>query len=116
MPKRDLEKLLGGYAAGKLTEEERRTLFEAALHDPKLFAALAREQALKASHKQTGADEQHHGERDFGDDERASRAEVRTGAAPRRLLKVVMRIVLCGVPRGNGTDDQLQLPGRHPGP
>ena len=48
MPKRDLEKLLGGYAAGKLTEEERRTLFEAALHDPKLFAALAREQALKA--------------------------------------------------------------------
>jgi hypothetical protein len=47
MPERDLEKLLRGYTAGKLTEEERRALFEAALHDPRLFAALAREQAMK---------------------------------------------------------------------
>lgn len=47
MPERDLEKLLAGYATGKLTEDERRALFEAALHDPRLFAALAREQALK---------------------------------------------------------------------
>lgn len=47
MPERDLERLLSAYTTGKLTEEERRTLFEAALHDPKLFAALAREQARK---------------------------------------------------------------------
>ena len=47
MPERDLEKLLRSYTAGKLPEEERRALFEAALHDPRLFAALAREQALK---------------------------------------------------------------------
>jgi len=32
---------------GKLSDEERRALFEAALHDQRLFAALAREQALK---------------------------------------------------------------------
>jgi len=49
MPDRDLEKLLGGYATGTLTDEERRALFEAALHDQRLFEALAREQALKES-------------------------------------------------------------------
>src|SRR5213594_1884955 len=47
MPQRNLEKLLSAYTTGKLTDEERRALFEAALHDPRLFAALAREQALK---------------------------------------------------------------------
>ena len=47
MPERDLEKLLGGYATGTLTEEERKALFEAALHDQSLFNALADEQALK---------------------------------------------------------------------
>jgi len=43
----DIRKLLGGYAAGTLTEEERRVLFEAALTDQNLFNELAREQALK---------------------------------------------------------------------
>jgi hypothetical protein len=43
----DIRKLLGGYAAGILTEEERRALFEAALTDQDLFNELAREQALK---------------------------------------------------------------------
>jgi hypothetical protein len=43
----DLHKLLGGYAAGTLTEEERRALFEAALTDQPLFDALADEEALR---------------------------------------------------------------------
>ncbi len=43
----ELEKLLGGYASDTLTEEERKALFEAALHDQDLFNALADEQALK---------------------------------------------------------------------
>ncbi len=47
MAQGDLEKLLGGYATGTLTEEERNALFEAALHDQDLFNALADEQALK---------------------------------------------------------------------
>jgi len=47
MPESDLERLLGGYATGTLTEEERRALFEAALYDQRLFEALAREQVLK---------------------------------------------------------------------
>lgn len=47
MPDRDLEKLLGGYATGTLTEEERKALFEAALRDQALFNALENEHALK---------------------------------------------------------------------
>src|SRR5256885_1782068 len=43
----DARKLLGGYATGTLTEQERAELFEAALHDQQLFEALADEQALK---------------------------------------------------------------------
>ncbi len=43
----DLEKLLGGWAAGTLTEAERRALMEAALEDQSLFNLLADEQALK---------------------------------------------------------------------
>jgi hypothetical protein len=43
----DLEKLLGGYAAGTLTPEERRALFEAALTDQALFDALADEEVLR---------------------------------------------------------------------
>ena len=41
----DLHKLLGGYAAGTLTPEERRALFDAALADQALFDALADEEA-----------------------------------------------------------------------
>jgi len=47
MVKNDLDKLLGGYATGTLTEEERTTLFEAALDDQQLFNTLADEEALK---------------------------------------------------------------------
>jgi len=43
----DVEKLLGGYATGTLTAQERKLLFEAALADQTLFNALADEQALK---------------------------------------------------------------------
>jgi|GEM_PF-881919 len=42
------EQILGGYATDTLTEEEKRQLFEAALHDQTLFNALADEEALKA--------------------------------------------------------------------
>lgn len=43
----DIRKLLGGYATGTLTDEERRALFQAALSDQELFNALADEQALR---------------------------------------------------------------------
>ncbi len=42
------EHLLGGYATNTLTDEEKRQLFEAALHDQSLFDVLADEEALKA--------------------------------------------------------------------
>jgi hypothetical protein len=42
-----LERLLSGYAAGTLSDEERRALFAAALEDQAVFDALAREQSLK---------------------------------------------------------------------
>ncbi|MBZ5725204.1 MAG: hypothetical protein LAP87_09430 [Acidobacteriia bacterium] len=41
-----IQKLLGGYATGTLTAEEREALFAAALEDQQLFDALAREQSL----------------------------------------------------------------------
>lgn len=44
----DLEKLLGGYATGTLTAEERQALYEAALEDQRLFDALSREEALRS--------------------------------------------------------------------
>jgi hypothetical protein len=47
MKPEDIRKLLGGYAPGTLTEEERKALFEAALSDQGLFDELAGEQALK---------------------------------------------------------------------
>ncbi len=47
MKREDLHKLLGGYAAGTLTEEERRALLEAALADQELFDALMREEPLR---------------------------------------------------------------------
>lgn len=45
--RREIEKLLGGWAAGTLTDEERRALMEAALEDQALFDQLAAEQPLK---------------------------------------------------------------------
>lgn len=43
----DAEKLLGGYATGSLTEDERRDLFAAALEHQALFDAMADEEALR---------------------------------------------------------------------
>ncbi len=47
MNRGEIEKLLGGYAAGTLTVEERRALLEAALEDQELFNALGDEEALR---------------------------------------------------------------------
>jgi hypothetical protein len=43
----EVRKLLGGYATGTLTDEERNLLFSAALQDQELFDALADEEALR---------------------------------------------------------------------
>ena len=42
----EIHKLLGGYATGTLTAEERQALFAAALDDQELFDTLAKEQPL----------------------------------------------------------------------
>jgi hypothetical protein len=47
MKPRDLKQLLGGFAAGTLTSEEREALFQAALEDQALFDALAEEEGLR---------------------------------------------------------------------
>lgn len=47
MNRDDIQKLLGGYATGTLTEAERKALFDAALQDQKLFDALADEEAFR---------------------------------------------------------------------
>ena len=47
MNRDDIQKLLGGYATGTLTEAEQKTLFEAAMYDQKLFDALAGEEGLR---------------------------------------------------------------------
>jgi len=47
MTQDEIRKLLGGYAANTLTEDERRVLFEAALDDQDLFNALQTEDALR---------------------------------------------------------------------
>jgi hypothetical protein len=45
--KKDIKKLLGGYASGTLTDTEQQALFAAALEDQELFDALAGEQPLR---------------------------------------------------------------------
>src|SRR5262249_33664170 len=47
MKDEDIQNLLGGFAAGILTEQEREALYTAALKDQRLFDALADEQALR---------------------------------------------------------------------
>lgn len=47
MTARDLEKLLGGYMTGTLTEAENSALMRAALDDQQLFNALADEEAMR---------------------------------------------------------------------
>jgi hypothetical protein len=43
----DIQKLLGGYATGTLTDAEQQALFAAALEDQGLFDTLAREESLR---------------------------------------------------------------------
>jgi hypothetical protein len=43
----DIRRLVGGYATGTLTDEERHALLEAALRDQDLFNELARDQPLR---------------------------------------------------------------------
>lgn len=43
----DVRKLLGGYATGTLSEDEKKALYSAALEDDELFAALSDEEALR---------------------------------------------------------------------
>jgi len=47
MNRGEIEKLLGGYATGTLSDRERRALLEAALEDQELFNALGDEEALR---------------------------------------------------------------------
>ncbi|HEY1240573.1 MAG TPA: hypothetical protein VGF16_08445 [Bryobacteraceae bacterium] len=47
MKREEIDKLLGGYATGTLTPEEREALFAAALDDQHLFDALCREEPLR---------------------------------------------------------------------
>lgn len=47
MKREEIRKLVGGYAAGILTEEERRELFAAALEHQDLFDELMREEPLR---------------------------------------------------------------------
>jgi hypothetical protein len=47
MTPEDIRKLLGGYATDTLSEEEKKALYEAALHDDELFKAMADEHALR---------------------------------------------------------------------
>ncbi len=47
MKQREAERLLGGHATGTLTDEERRSLFAAALDHQELFDALMDEEALR---------------------------------------------------------------------
>jgi len=47
MTQEEIRKLLGGYATDRLTADERRILFEAALDDQELFNALQNEDALR---------------------------------------------------------------------
>ena len=47
MSKEEIRKLIGGYATGSLTDDERRQLFDAALDDQELFDQLQEEQSLK---------------------------------------------------------------------
>lgn len=49
------ERMLGGYATGNLSEQEKQELFSAALGDQKLFDALMDEDALKDLLEQPGA-------------------------------------------------------------
>ncbi len=47
MKPEEIRMLLGGYATGSLTEEERKALFSAALENQEIFDALADEEALR---------------------------------------------------------------------
>ncbi len=54
-PNDDIADLLGRYATGSLTEEERKRLFAAAIDDQELFEQLLQEQDIKQLLEQPGA-------------------------------------------------------------
>jgi hypothetical protein len=56
-PSDDILDLLGRYATGSLTEEERKRLFDAAIDDQELFEQLLQEQDIKQLLDQPGARE-----------------------------------------------------------
>jgi hypothetical protein len=58
MSREEVERLLGGYATGPLSEDERRRLFDAALADQEVFEALAREQEFRDLLEAPGAREE----------------------------------------------------------
>lgn len=58
MSREEIEKLLGGYATGTLSDTERQRLFDAALEDQEIFALLAREQDFKDLLETPGAREE----------------------------------------------------------
>ncbi len=53
-PKQAPEQMLGGYATGNLSDQEKEALFAAALRDQKLFDALMEEEALRELVEQPG--------------------------------------------------------------
>jgi hypothetical protein len=55
MTPQEMQKLLGGYATGTLTNAEQQALFAAALEDQELFDSLAREQSLRDLLRDPGA-------------------------------------------------------------
>jgi len=57
MPEDDIRELMGRYATGSLTPEERQRLFNAALEDQELFDELAREDEVKQLLAEPGARE-----------------------------------------------------------
>ncbi len=57
MTRDQIRGLIGAYATGSLSEEERGILFHAALEDQEIFNELAREQALKDAIEQPGGRE-----------------------------------------------------------
>jgi hypothetical protein len=55
MKREEIEKLLGGYATGTLTAEEREALFAAALDDQQLFDAMVQEEPLREALEDSAA-------------------------------------------------------------
>ena len=53
---------------------------------------IDREQALKTAAEQAGADEQHQGERDLGDDKHVAGPRLRAGTAAACVLQIILEL------------------------